>query len=1296
MKLYFTQFILIFACSSHFYSFAGVFTIKDSLSWEGIKSDRLIENKPSQFLYFKRANYSPEYDRLPCYEKQIKLNNSGLESKDVSLVNTTFQDLSIEEENLIRDNSFIKDQIIIEASTASSRGEIFGQIKFVPIKKNNSTGKYQKLVYFELHINAPETSFGKKEVFPAVTGYASNSVLSTGTWYKVGIVNSGIYKIDYTFLQNLGIELSTIDPRNLKIYGNGGAMLPYVNSVFRHDDLQENAIEVVGESDGIFNADDYVLFYGDGPHKWNYNSSDQKYHHQVNQYSDSAYYFITIGNAGSPFGKRITSQASSTQTITHSSNTFDDFAYHENDASNLIKSGREWYGEKMDVLNSLSFSFSFPNLTTTSPAYIKADIAARYQPYVPNTFNVSTNGGNSNLSPGATNFSCYWCDVAVPAATSFTFTPSVNPIPVLLTKTSSSITGWLNYLEVNVRRQLNASGSGNQFLFRDMNTVGTGNICEFTLNNSNSNWRIWDITDIINIKQQATILNATDLKFILPTDTLKTFIAFNGSSYFTPAKGATVAAQNLHGIQQADMVIVSHPLFLTEANTIADLHRDDDGLSVTIVTPQEIYNEFSSGKQDVTAIRSFVKMLFDRNGGSGNLIPKYLLLFGDASYDHKKRFASNTNYIPAFQSANSTALTSSYVSDDFFGLLENSEGNLDAGGLVDIGIGRFPVKSKTEAQTVVNKILKYTSTGVSLGAQNGTCNNSGASNFGDWRNAVCFIGDDEEHNLHMDQSNQLADGLKANHHELNIDKIFLDAYVQQATPGGNRYPEVSEAIDKKMERGSLIINYTGHGGEIGLAHERIVEIPQINNWSNINKLPLMFTATCEFSRFDDPERTSAGELAFLNSNGGAIAMMTTVRLVYAQPNFNLNQNFYDYAFDTLPNGEMPRIGDLFRLTKVASGPDLNNRNFTMFGDPALRLAYPKHDIVTTSVSEDTLRALTTVTVTGYVQDKNGNKLTSYNGFLYPTIYDKAVTLTTLSNDGTGESPPYNFSLQKNVIYKGKASVTNGDFIFSFIIPKDLAGSSYGFGRISYYAENGYEDANGYKDSVIIGGAATNTTVDNTGPEVHVFLNDEKFVFGGITNESPQIYAKLKDDNGINTSGIGIGHDITAVIDANTSQQIVLNDYYESDLNNYKSGSLRYPLKDLSEGRHTLKVKGWDVYNNSSESYTEFVVAPNAQLALEHVLNYPNPFTTNTAFYFEHNRPCDNINVQVQIFTVSGKLVKTISKNVVCEGYRSNPLTWDGKDEFGEKIARGVYLYRLKIRSSDNNTAEQIEKLVVLN
>ena len=1280
-----------------FFGFCGAFSLSSfsqtiildaqKIVWEGVKPYQITEDKFEDFLFFKGASYNPENIFIPAFQKTIKLNNN-VKNVFIKLIDPVFEPSSIIEQSYLKSKAFSFTDVLIKNKINKSQGDYYLDINFIPLRYNN--GRYEKLVSFGLEIDYDAAISTSKFSQPSLqSSYASVSVLSTGQWYKIGITKSGIYKMDYTFFKSMGLNVSGIDPKNIKVYGNGGGMLPFSNAAARYDDLQENAIEVIGESDGAFNQGDYVLFYGKGPHTWSYNTADNKFHHKANYFTDTAYYFIT---ADLGLGKRITSQSSSLLSPTHNVIDFDDYNYIEHDNENLIKSGREWYGDKLDINSSQDFNFIFPNLSTSKPVYIKTDIASRYdQPSQNDVFKVSAENAFINLSPGPCNFSNYTADFATTAVGSFTFIASSSAVNVTVSKNLSRAIGWINYVEINARRQLIMYGS--EMIFRDAESVGTGNVADFNLSGANTNVKIWDITDPVNVKLQQTNISGSNLNFRMNTDVLKEFVAFTGASYFTPKYIGIVPNQNLHATKQQDMIIVSHPLFLNQANRLADLHRTKDNLKVTVVTTQEVYNEFASGAQDICAIRGFMKMLYDRAMGNTDSLPKYLLLFGDGSYDMKYRFAGNTNFIPSFESANSVSYINSYVSDDFFGLMDDAEGDLDAGGAVDIGVGRFPVKSIQEAKTVVDKIIRYTGTNNIQTTEQTTCSTSTNTSLGEWRNTMCFIGDDEDGNQHVNDANTLADFIQSKDTSYNLDKIFLDAYVQEATPGGDRYPNAVEAINRRMDKGGLIVSYSGHGGEVGLAHERIIQVPQINDWKNAYKLPLFITGTCEFSRFDDPARTSAGELILLNPNGGGIGLLTTVRLTYGNSNTALSMNFYKHFYDTLSNGEKTRIGDIVRKAKVLTGSSINNRVFSLLCDPALRLAYPTYKIQTSLLSQDTLKAVATLTVTGYVKDKYGNKLTDYNGILYPTIFDKEVTTTTLANDAG--SSPYPFKEQKNILYKGKVSVINGDFSFSFVVPKDVAGETYGKGKISYYTDNGVEDGNGYYDNIVIGGTSANALNDITGPELKLYLNDTKFVFGGTTNEAPYLYAEIKDENGINTSGIGIGHDITAVLDGNTAKALVLNDYYEADLNSYKSGKIKFPLTSLSEGTHTLKLKVWDVYNNSSEAYTEFVVAPKADVALKHVLNYPNPFTTNTAFYFEHNQACEQIDVQIQVFTVSGKIVKTILENVQSIGYRSSAVYWDGKDDYGDKLAKGVYIYRIKVKTADNRTAEQYEKLVIL-
>ncbi|MFI5218519.1 MAG: type IX secretion system sortase PorU [Bacteroidia bacterium] len=1255
------------------------------LKWLTPVEISITETEKVTVLNCENAPADPSLSFLPVYSEVMvsDFDASVIEIK-AELSNEIYEPLK--EANLITQPLLIKNAIEANASISHERKKPFIVFSFIPIRKIAGTNSYEKLVSFNIKFIPVKTTF-VQNIAPRY--YKPNSVLETGTWYKIGVSGNGVYKIDFNFLKNSGIEMSSLNPQQIKIFGNGGGMLPEANAPPRADDLIENAIEVVGESDGVFNDGDYILFYGQSADETKYDAASQRFHTTKHLYCDSAYYFLTT-DLGGP-SKRISLQSSVSPGINDIPvTTFDDYGFHEDNSKNFTKSGRNFYGEAFEASLTQTFSFYFANLVTTAPVYYKMKVMAHS--FIDSHFALKYSGQqlcNVKVDYVCTNYICPYGNEDFCEGTFLAGNSNVN-FDIIYDKPQNTSVGYLDNFEVNVRRQL--SLSGNQMGFRDKNTVGLGYTAFYTLSNYNSSLTVWDLTDKFNIKNQ---LVNTDGTFRTTSDVLHEFIVFRNTDFLTPRNHGRIENQNLHSLPQTDLIIVSHPLFMSEANRLADHHRTVDNLRVVVADINQVYNEYSSGMRDVTAIRDFAKMFYDR---SATDMPDYLLLFGDGSYLNKADYSGNSNFLPTYQSENSLSLTDSYVSDDFFGLLDSLEGYWPPGSnqLIDLGMGRFPVRSTGEAKNMVDKIIRYSTPGSTGDAT--SCNPSNSS-LGDWRNVICLIADDQDQSIHLDQTENLLVNIDPMINKYNIDKIYLDAYEQESTPGGQRYPGVNDAIDKRMEKGALLVNFTGHGGETGWAHEGILTVAMINAWKNSYRMPLFITATCEFSRFDDPQRVSAGEYSILNPTGGAIALYSTTRLVYSGPNATLNKELINYAFEEL-NGEMPRLGDIFRLTKRNANVNvgINHRNFTLLGDPALRLSYPKYDIIATALnnqslagSSDTIHALSKVTISGEVQS-NGQKLTTFNGIVYPTVFDKTVSEKTLSNDG--DSPERIFKLQKNVLYKGKASVKNGAFTFTFIVPKDIA-YNYGTARFSFYAQNGVEDAAGNYDSLVIGGIDTTTVSDNIGPEIKLFMNDEKFVFGGITDASPKIYALVADDNGINTVGNGIGHDIIATLNNDIANSQVLNDFYESDIDNYQKGKIIYSLNDLTEGRHSLKLKVWDIYNNSSEAITEFIVASSEEIALAHVLNYPNPFTTHTSFFFEHNQPCTDLDVQVQVYTVSGKLVKTLQKHIICDGYFSDSVEWNGLDDFGDRLARGVYVYRLRVQASGGRYAEKYEKLVML-
>jgi hypothetical protein len=1273
MKQFFTVFLSVMVISINAYSGTK---LPVKLKWNNQPARiQTGSNEYKNVLQLVNGGNPAKFQHLPVFSTQMPLNQLG--DLTFSINNAVYELLANAKEYDLSE-SLIGNNIEVKYEIHYYKKQPVATVYFIPLTKSGF-GAIQKLVSCEVEVFVSPKAAKRLGSTPS---YAQSSVLATGNWYKFGVTKNSVYKLDYNFLNSLGLNPANIDPRNIRIYGNGGGMLPEENAAYRHDDLKENSIIVVGESDGRFDQGDYILFFAKGPDSWSYNETDQAYQFEKNHYANFYHYFITA-DLGS--GKRVAA-IPSLNTSNVIVNSFDDYDAHELDEYNFLTSGREWYGDLFNFsITSKDFSFSFPNIDNSNPAKIRAALVAR-STTSSSTFTVNANGQtiiNKNIGTVSPSYTDTYAREEIVTAT-FPSASSLN-LTVNFSNPSSSAEGYINFLELNVRRNLTMSGD--HLVFRDRTSVGAGNKSKFILQNTNSNIRIWDVTNPVDVEAVTFTTSGNSVEFIAATDTLKEFVAFyEGGNLPVPVASGKIANQNLHAIGQPDMIIVTNNDLYSNALSLANHHIQRNNVSAKVVKTDEIYNEFSSGTQDISAIRDFMRMLYDKAGSDQSLMPQYLLLYGDASYDYKDRVTGNTNIVPTYESPSSLNPISSFCTDDYFGCLDLSEGGsmTDNNDFLDVAIGRLPVRNNIEAQGVNNKIIVYQS----------------PASLGSWRNELCYVADDEDNNIHLNDAELLSDFISTNYPAYNIDKIYLDAYTQVSTPGGNRYPDVKDDINRKIFSGALMMNYIGHGGINGWAHERIIDAADVTSWNNLEKLPLFVTATCDFSKFDDPNFLSVGEQVLLSPNGGAFAMVTTVRLVFASANYTLNNAFHQSLFEPVGN-RMPTIGEVITKAKnsiLTTSDDANLRKFVLLGDPVVPLNYPTNIAVTASVSGvrsqiiDTLRALSKVTITGEVRDPNNNLMNNFNGILYPTVFDKASSLQTLRNDNTSRTD--DFSLLKNVIYKGKASVTNGLFSFSFVVPKDIS-YSYGYGKISLYADNGSIDAHGYKNDVVVGGTADSFAVDNQGPLIKIFMNDEKFVFGGLTDDSPLLLVKLEDENGINTVGNGIGHDITGVLNQSTQSTYVLNQYYEALLDNYQKGEVRYPLARLPEGKHTIKVKAWDVYNNSSEEYTEFVVSSTADLALAHVLNYPNPFTTSTKFQFEHNKPGQQLFVQVKIFTVSGKLVKTIQHQSMGESYRVDDISWDGRDDFGDRIGRGAYIYKLDVRTPDGATAHKFEKLVIL-
>jgi hypothetical protein len=1211
---------------------------------------------------FVDQNFNPVFSEIWEVASGSILVNFSVKNVQYETVNNALKE-TLNVENL-------PSEIEVKVHVTNEKQKTFAILDLNPIVKEGNILK--KVISFTLTY---ETSTLKNK--QAKLTSVKNSVLANGNWYKFAVDTTGVFKIDKSFLQSLGVDVKNSNPKNIQIYGNGGAMLPFRNSDFRYDGLQQNAIFVSGEADNSFDNNDYILFYARGPEKWtNNNNTLEGLEHQQNIFSDEAFYFITIGTSE---GLRISEKQPINQVATTQISNFDDYTFFEKDEVNLFAVGQQWFGDNFSIENTHKYSIPFQNIDSEESIIVRVRGVAESS--ITSQMSVSVN--NQNLFNVNYAASSGLTHAAANRGSGF-IKLTGNSVPVEISFNNNgnpSANAYLDYIEVLGKKKLIANG--NQFSIRNFEVIKANGIFEFVISNAANVSQVWDVSNPLNPLIVTNEATASTFNFKVNGGVNHEFIVLNEADYFSPTKieESKVPNQNLQSLTNLDYIIVTPNYLAEKAQKLANYHIQNSNLKVQVIPLEQIYNEFSSGSPDLTAIRDFARHLY-LNATTNQL--KYLCLFGDASYDYKNRIGGNNNIVPVFEAYESFNLASSFVTDDFYGMMDENEGNMYTFERQDIVTGRIPVTSTIEADEVVNKILNYYS----------------PKSFGNWRNEITLIADDidavgeEVIEVTMEK---LADTIAANKPIFNLKKIYIDAYVQESTSGGNKYPTVNVDITNQVEKGTLLIDYFGHGGEGGWASESILIVSEIQAYNNNIKFPLFVTVTCEFSRFDNPLRKTAGEYLLWNKKGGATSLISTTREIY----ISVGQAFNEQLIKPLLNFEEENYTIAESLMFAKNKFSTNQRYFIFsFGDPAMKLHVPQPNVRITKMNDvdisqslDTIKALSHVKFEGEVVSGQGAVLNDFNGEFEVTVYDKPITKKTLNNDNRNFI--MEFDVLESKIFSGRSSVENGKFTFDFVAPKDLK-VAYGKGKLSLYAQNNSIDKSGYNFDIVVGGINTNAPEDNTGPAIQLYMNDLNFVEGGNTNESPIFIAVLEDENGINTSITAVDHDIVAILDGDQNNPIILNDYYETDLDTYKKGKVSYPFRDLAPGLHTITLKVWDTYNNYSESTFTFFVVDDSDLVLTNVLNYPNPFINHTEFWFNHNKPNQLLNVQVQIFTVSGKLVKTINETVQTEGNLSRTITWNGLDDFGAKIGKGVYVYKLKVLTVDSNIkAEKIEKLVIL-
>ncbi|CUS97507.1 type IX secretion system sortase PorU [Candidatus Chrysopegis kryptomonas] len=1200
-------------------------------------------------------------------------------------------------------NNFMPEEIVELGEVGVARNYIITQVKVYPVQYNPALGKVRlyKKIKFVLRYGQGQSQFlsPDKFDFKIADGFVNheiaknwkinfanrvfakpqNSQLASGDWYKIPIVEEGIYRITYTDLRNAGINPDNIDPRTIKIFNNGGFQLPENINDPRPDGLIENAIYVFGEDDGKFDQSDYIIFYGRGTSGWNYNPTTKEFTHYVNDYTNENYYFLTFGGAR---GKRMMIVQS-----LNSSNAFKPeytfgLYFRDDQKINLTESGREWFMSSVEAragFNMVNYVTKLDELLPGKPVRYRIQVASRAGG--PNWFVIKENDndlGTINLGTvalsGYTALIDYYAVKSEPKKFIYNgeIKDSRSNLKFYFNWVGEAVAGYVDWFEIVYPRTFKAVNDFISFYSYDTSAVVEYKVYGFSSNDV----RMFDVTDFGNVKMISGNVNAGEFVFqvLEQAGQVRHFIGVGANGYKRVSKIEKVKNTNLRGeTEGADWIVITHPDFISQAKKLAEHRAKKDSLKTLVVDVTDIYNEFSSGMLDPVAIRDFLKFAFDR----WNKKPFYVLLFGDGDYDYKNVEVADKNWIPSYESKEGLQQIWTYTSDDFYVLLTPDP-------YIDMAIGRLPVQTQDEAEIIVNKIIQYE-------------NNS---DFGMWRNTILFAaddgltsGDNTDGQIHTLQSESLANYYTPDY--IDKRKIYLVSYPTVYTSVGRRKPDAAKALVDYINRGCAIVNWIGHGNPFVWAHERIFEIGYtIQNLKNENRLPFVVAATCDFGRFDNPKTQSSTEVLLTLKNGGAIGVLTSARLVYSSDNAAFNYKFFDELFKSTPEYKTTRLGDaMFRVKQVYAS--LNDLKFILFADPALRLTLPRYSAVVDTINGKDqnqvvqLKALGKVNFSGRVQ-KNDREMLNVSGNVEFTLFDAQKRLTYLDEKGW----IFNFVDQGNLLFKGVYSVKNGNFKGEFMLPKDISFSNERAKAIAYFYGNGI-DGVGFAGNIVINGIDSNFVGDFKGPEIEIFLNNKSFKSGDVVSNEATLIVEIFDESGVNVSTSAIGHRIEAFIDDNPTG-IDLSEFYKTKPDDYKRGEIVYKLPTLSPGKHRLKVKAWDIFNNSSSSEVEFKIAESGEFAIYNVFNYPNPFSDKTYFTFqkvavENDVPVD---VEIKIYTLSGKLINKIERFGLTGNFIA--IEWDGKDMDGDEISNGVYIYKVIVKTFDGlKKAESIGKLVVM-
>ncbi len=1098
-----------------------------------------------------------------------------------------------------------------------------------------------------------------------------SSVLSSGKWYKIPVTEEGIYKITRSHLAQYGIDAATVDPRKIRIFGNGGKPVPEPQSAVRISDLEELAILVSGEEDGVFNEDDFVLFYGRGVNFFEYDETALKVTRSSNPYAKENSYWITSGSVD---GKRMSSESNSSapdQVITQTKS----YVFWDEDKFNIGKTGRIFAGDqfqenskskvytkKLEGLlpsTRITYSYRFINSSSQSVVLQLSESDSVFYSRVISGY------GSSGYSYGIADIST--------VSILKNLAEDRSQLKFTFNATSASTVGYLDYYEIAFDRSLKAI---NDQLMIFTPVSESSKVYEYNTSDfSNTDIKFFDVSDHANVKRivsyEAPSGGSFSFRRSVAAGKAAKIIGICNTKYLTPAAGTEIKNQNLRGESNgAEFVIITPKEFRAQADRLANFRMNESTgkLSTLVVNADEIFNEFSGGLKDISAIRDYLRYGYD----NWNIPLHYVLLFGDGDYDYRNIERGTTNWIIPYETSESLDEIYSYNSDDFYGRISGDD------NLVDLAVGRIPVQNLEDATIAVSKLIAYEK----------------ESDKDLWRNLITLVSDDGytstafEGDLHTRQSENIARYYIPA--AFDVKKLYAAVYPTVFTSLGRRKPSLNQAILESINSGTLILNYIGHGSPELWGHEQFfvkdVTIPQMINRDYF----FLTAATCDFAYFDKTSGRSAGEELMMKEGSGAIGVFASSRPVFSFQNAELAYKLFSrMLFSARDSLSLPiPVGLAYMYAKSTPPIDVqNDSKFHLLADPTLRLNIPRYNSSLDSINgmpqsaTIQVKALSTLKITGSIRDANNNIWTGFNGEGLLTVYDSERNLP-VSEFGTGYTVP----VQGGIIFKGRVSIVNGNFSAAVTVPKDISYENKK-GKISFYFQGESSDGLGFASNIIVGGSDSAASNDNNGPDVAIFFDVKGSEYAELVNPNSTLIVELKDETGINTTGLGVGHKLEGIINDDELNSIDLSQYYIGDIDSGgKNGEVRYKFSNLSSGDYKLEIKVWDVFNNPSEKVTYFSVIPGDQVELRNVWNYPNPFSSSTTFLFDHNQN-QSVDVKINIYSIAGRLVNVLEKKNINDKYVK--IDFDGRDKEGSLLANGTYLYKITVTSAASGKTQNV-------